>query len=223
DHIGDKKIDLVWNLGFGDTASFVTLALMGARFHQLTLLGNDPMFTMSFAGGLAARQVLFELSPFSAQHWLDALPGSHLFPFTLHDSSETMLQFLAPIGSCAGGPFRLLFANEPLAFTADMFLRLTFIALAGIYVLQWYLILTSKAKDEQATTPSQTLSRYLLCGVGLILAFVLARYSFNGINSEYSALLFLGLQATLLESFLRLHAVRGYAERTLNWLCFVFH
>eukprot|EP01134_Creolimax_fragrantissima_P007235 CFRG7235T1 len=224
DNIGDKVLDLKWALGIEDTASLLFLAIQGARFHNLTSLGNDPLFTISFAGGLAARLALFDLVPYSAQEYLESLPFSSVFPFRINENRPSMTQFSSTIGGCAGGPFRLILGSEPLSIVADLTFRVLFIALAGMYMFQWHLLMVKKTKNDSSVPGnSTTVFRSMLCGVGMILSFVLARYSFNGVNSEYAAFLFMGLQSILLESFLRLYFVRGKLERLITWICFILH
>lgn len=95
---------LSWGWSVKDVAMIANVALTGATFASLSRLGNEPLLTVSFASGLAARLLVLEHLP---PAWLPDL-NPQLAPLGVQFApvAEQGVRSSGGVGSCAGGLFR---------------------------------------------------------------------------------------------------------------------
>ena len=99
-------LHLQWAWSFRDVTSVGNVVHMGALFSNVGQLGNEPMMCTSFAAGVALRMVLHELTP----RWI-VKPFTkmlHEAKVVLHKSDDIAARSFGRVGSCAGGPLRMM-------------------------------------------------------------------------------------------------------------------
>jgi hypothetical protein len=52
-----------WAWSFRDVLAIANLVLLGATFNSISMMGNEPLFTVSFAAGVALKMFLGECMP----------------------------------------------------------------------------------------------------------------------------------------------------------------
>jgi hypothetical protein len=101
-----------WQWSFRDVLAIANLIQLGATFNSISMMGNEPLFTVSFAAGVALKMFIGECMPAAMAKQINNLLSEA--QVTLASQDEEVVRSFNGIGACGGGVFRCLFGDTSI-------------------------------------------------------------------------------------------------------------
>ena len=124
---------LQWTWSHHDVLAVANLVLLGSTYQAAAMQGNEPLFTTSFAVGVAMRVLLHNAFGSSAPH-INALIKH--FRVVIDPAEESLTSSGGGVGDCGGGPFRIVSAAE-FTLAVSLVFKVFLLVLPVLYTLQW--------------------------------------------------------------------------------------
>ena len=199
---------LEWHWRFRDVICVANVASIGAVFSRVSGLGNEPSLCASFAAGVALRMFVHDHFADASGALLDRMTNG--LPVQFVALEDVITRGGGGVGDCGGGPFRMLFGEEWSGFVV-LGLRLFLLAIPLTALLQWTRRTISAAK--KIGSRKQKFKKLAFCAmIAAVMAlqcYMIARFSFNGINGTLAGFYISALIGCAWESVLGTYPVRG--------------
>ena len=175
----------------------------------------------SFAAGVALRMFVHDHAAMYTQNLLDSITSS--LPVQFISLDAVLTRGGNGVGDCAGGPFRMFFAEHNVEYVVLIF-RIFLLAIPFAATVQWTrrLIRALGTRGTRRFSLMRLFSTASMSCVMMLQLFMIVRLSMNGVNGSIVGFYMSLLMGCVWESLLSTYDVRGKFVAFLLLIVLIF-